>query len=84
MEYAQLCNSEKKKNKGAKGEGTNPESEAVPTALAHAKANIEKAKKAVQAAKLSVTTEGAKAFKLYKNLLSDESRQPWKKSLRPK
>jgi hypothetical protein len=31
--------------------------------------------------KLAVTREGAKAFKLYGNLLSDEARQPWEKIL---
>jgi hypothetical protein len=37
----------------------------------------EKAKQAVDAAKLTAMTEIVKAFELYSNLLSDEARQPW-------
>ena len=33
----------------------------------------------VEAAKLAITTEGAKAFKLYRNPISVEVRQPWQK-----
>ena len=82
-EYVKLRNSEKKKNKGNKPEGsksevTNPDSEA----LAAAKAVYENALKAVQEAKLAVTTAGAKLFELYGNLLSDEARQPWEKIIK--
>ena len=82
-EYVKLRNSEKRKNKGNKPEGsrsevTNPESEA----LAAAKAAYEKALKAIQEAKLAVTTAGAKLFELYGNLLSDEARQPWEKIIK--
>ena len=43
------------------------------------------AKQAVEAVKLAAITEGAKAFELYGNLLSDEARQPiGKRSSRPK
>jgi hypothetical protein len=82
-EYVKLRNSEKKKNKGNKPEGsrsevTNPDLEA----LAAAKAAYEKALKAIQEAKLAVTTAGAKLFELYENLLSDEARQPWEKIIK--
>ena len=33
----------------------------------------------MEAEKLTAMTEGVKAFKLYRNLLSDEARQPWEK-----
>ena len=81
-EYASLCSSEKKK-KGKQGDatassGTNPEPVVSPE-LTAAKNAYEKAVKAVEAAKLAVTTAGAKPFELYGNLLSDEARQPWDK-----
>ena len=41
--------------------------------LALAKADHEKAAWAIAAARLTVTTEGAKAFELYANLLSDKA-----------
>jgi hypothetical protein len=44
-----------------------------------AKSAYEKATQALDAAKLAIMTEGAKAFELYGNLLSDEARQPWEK-----
>ncbi len=78
---------EKKENKGNKPEGkpegsksevTSPDSEA----LTAAKALYEKALKAVETAKLAVTTAGAKLFELYGNLLSDEARQPWEKIIK--
>ena len=74
-EYAQVHNSEKKKNKGNPGESVPAASES----LVAAKSAYEKAKQAVEAAKLAATMEGAKAFKLYGNLLSNEARQPWEK-----
>jgi len=38
-----------------------------------------KAAQALDAVKLVIMMEGAKAFELYGNLLSDEARQPWEK-----
>ena len=78
--YVQVCNSEKKKNKGNKGEVMNANSEY----LSIAKANYTKALQAVEAAKLVITTEGEMAFELYGNLLSDEARQPWDKVIKAK
>jgi hypothetical protein len=74
-----------KKNKGNnpednKSEVTNPDSEA----LVATKAAYEKALKAIETSKLTITMAGAKLFELYGNLLSDEARQPWEKSLRRK
>jgi hypothetical protein len=77
-EYAQVRSSEKKKAKGNKGEATSADSE--PLALA--KAEYEKAAQTLSAAKLAVTTAGAKAFELYANLLSDEARPAWEKILK--
>ena len=62
----------RKKTKGNPGEGI----PSVSKSLVAAKSAYKKAKQAVDAAKLAATTEGAKAFKLYGNLLSDEARQP--------
>ncbi len=45
------------------------------------KARDDAAKK-VKEEKLMVATAGAKPFKLYANLLSDEARQPWEKILK--
>ena len=42
-----------------------------------AKSAYKKAIQAVDAAKLTAATEGAKAFELYRNIVSDEARQPW-------
>jgi len=44
----------------------------------------EKAVKAVDAAKLDVTTEGAKPFKFYKNLLTKKLGSRGKRPSRPK
>ncbi len=66
------------KNKGNKG----GESETTPTTLTIAKANHKSVLKALETTKLTVTTAGAKAFKLYGNLLSDEARQPWEKIIK--
>ena len=74
-EYTQVRNSERKKNKGNPGESAPAASES----LLAAKSAYEKAKQTVEAAKLAATMEGAKAFELYGNLLSDEARQPWEK-----
>ena len=75
-EYVQqLCNSKKNKCKGNKG----GESDSTPSAVAMAKANYKSAAKALEAAKLTLTMAGAKAFKLSGNLLLDEARQSWEK-----
>ena len=77
-ECPQVCSSEKKNTKGNKSEGTIPNSDA----LTSTKVNHEKAIMAIAAAKLAITTEGAKLFKLYGNLLSDKARQPWEKIIK--
>ena len=59
-----------KKNKGNPGEYVPAASES----LVAFKTACDKAKQAVEAVKLPATTEGAKAFKLYGNLLSNEAR----------
>jgi hypothetical protein len=79
-DYAQVCASERKKNKGNPGASVTAASEA----LVAAKTAYKKAKQAVEAAKLAAMMEIAKAFELYGNLLSDEARQPWKRLSRPK
>ena len=48
------------------------------------KSAYEQAAQALDATKLAVTMEGAKAFELYQNLLSIEARQPWENISRPK
>ena len=65
----------RKKTKGNQGESVRAASES-PVA---AKSAYEKAKMAVDAAKRTATTEVANAFEIYRNLLSDETRQPWEK-----
>eukprot|EP00804_Cyclotella_cryptica_P031002 CCRYP_013583-RA/>CCRYP_013583-RA protein AED:0.44 eAED:1.00 QI:0/0/0/1/1/1/2/0/395 len=80
-EYTQLRHSEKKK-KGNKGDAPGTTTEAVSPTLAEAKALYVKALKALEAAKLAVTTAGVKPFELYGNLLSDEARQPWEKIIK--
>eukprot|EP00804_Cyclotella_cryptica_P022170 CCRYP_011629-RA/>CCRYP_011629-RA protein AED:0.39 eAED:0.94 QI:0/0/0/1/1/1/2/0/386 len=42
----------------------------------------DKVLKALEDVKLAVATTGAKPFKLYGNLLSDEARQPWEKIIK--
>jgi hypothetical protein len=79
--YTQLRNSEKKK-KDNKGDAPDTTTEGVPPALAEAKALCNKALKALEAAKLTVTMAGAKPFELYGNLLSDEAWQPWEKIIK--
>jgi hypothetical protein len=74
-EYMQVHNSERKKNKGNPGESVPAASES----LVAAKSAYEKAKQAIEAVKLDAMMEGAKAFKIYRNLLLDEARQPWEK-----
>ena len=65
----------RKKAKGNIGESAPAESDSLEAA----KLAYEKATQAVDAVKVAITTEGAKAFKLYGNLLSDEARQHWEK-----
>eukprot|EP00804_Cyclotella_cryptica_P028158 CCRYP_011021-RA/>CCRYP_011021-RA protein AED:0.58 eAED:1.00 QI:0/-1/0/1/-1/1/1/0/134 len=71
-----------KKKKGNKGDAPGATPEAVLPALAEAKALYDKALKALEAAKLAVTMAGAKPFELYRNLLSNEARQPWEKIIK--
>eukprot|EP00804_Cyclotella_cryptica_P026276 CCRYP_007612-RA/>CCRYP_007612-RA protein AED:0.26 eAED:0.26 QI:127/1/1/1/0/0/2/34/152 len=81
-EYTQLRYSKKKKKKGNEGDAPGTTAKAVPPALVEAKALYDKALKALEAAKLAVTTTGAKPFELYGNLLSNEARQPWEKIIK--
>ena len=81
-EYVQVHSSEKKKNKGSKSEGTIPNSEALTATKASHK--NKKAAKAFEAVKLAITIEGAKAFELYGNLLSNEARPAWEKIVKAK
>jgi hypothetical protein len=76
--------SKKKKAKGEKEKGANPDPspKATPPPLAVVKAAYKKAVKAVEAVKLVIIMEGAKAFKLYGNLLSEKARQPWEKIIK--
>eukprot|EP00804_Cyclotella_cryptica_P007457 CCRYP_002651-RA/>CCRYP_002651-RA protein AED:0.48 eAED:1.00 QI:0/0/0/1/1/1/2/0/188 len=78
-EYTQLRNSEKKK-KGDKGDTPGTTTEAVSPTLSQAKVLYNKALKALEDAKFSVTTPGAKPFELYGSPLSNEACQPWDKS----
>ena len=70
----QLHNSEKYKGEGNKG----GESDGTPSVVAMAKAYYISATKALEAAKLTITTAGA----LRRNLLSNEARQPWEKIIK--
>eukprot|EP00804_Cyclotella_cryptica_P022859 CCRYP_005058-RA/>CCRYP_005058-RA protein AED:0.39 eAED:0.90 QI:0/0/0/1/0/0/2/0/459 len=81
QEYVTVRNAEKKK-KGNKQDTPGTTAEAISPALTEAKAYYDKALKALEAAKLAVTTAGAKPFELYGNLLSDEARQPWEKIIK--
>jgi len=76
-EYVQVRTSERKKNKGNPGEGT----PAASKSIVAAKTACDKAKQAEEATKLTVMTEGVKAFELYGNLLSDEARHSWEKNI---
>ena len=75
MEYAQVFSSEKRKNKGNESDGAIRESKGLVVAMA----NYERALKAIEAAKLTFTMEGAKPF-VYGNLFFNSARQPWEKS----
>ena len=66
--YATVHNS-KKKAKGNKGEAVPADSES----LALTKVDYKKAVRALSSAKLTVMMEGAKAFELYGNILSDKA-----------
>jgi hypothetical protein len=70
----------RKKSKGNPGEGV----PAATESFIAAKSAYSKTKQAVDAAKLTAATEGAQAFELYGNFLSNEARQPWEKIVRPK
>ena len=72
--------SEKNKGKEHK-EKLTPSFEAT-SLLVVAMMTYEMAVKAVEATKLAVATEVAKAFELYENLLSDKSRQPWEEIIK--
>ena len=74
-EYVQVWAAERKKNKGNPGESIPAASES----LVAAKTAYDKAKQAVETAQLAAMAEIAKAFELYRNLLSDEAGQPWDK-----
>jgi len=67
--------SRRKKTKENPGESIPAASES----LVAAKLAYQKARQAIDAAKLTTMMEIAKAFKPYGNLLSDEARQPWEK-----
>lgn len=56
--------------------------EATLSALAKTMNNYESIMKALKAAKLAITTAGAKSFKLYGVLLSDEARQQGEKIIK--
>ncbi len=62
-----------KKSKKPEGE------EALPAAIAVAKADVDKARKARNEVQARADVLGAQIFQLYGNLLTDEARQPWKK-----
>ncbi len=66
---------QRKKAQGNKWEATMADSES----LALTKADYEKAMQALASVKLAVATEGAKAFALYGNLLSDEAQKALEK-----
>jgi hypothetical protein len=70
----------RKKAKGNKAESIPASSES----LVVAKSAYKKSALAVDASKIAATTEGAKAFELYGNLISNEARQHWKRLSRPK
>jgi hypothetical protein len=70
-EYEKVSTSERQNS----GEGVPAASES----LVAAKTAYDKAKQAIEAAKLAGTMEITNAFKLYGNLPSDEARQPWDK-----
>ena len=74
----QIQNYEKSKGEGNKGR----EAETTPPVLTMAKVKYKGATKTLEAAKLTMTTVQAKAFKLYGNLLSGEARQPWEKIIK--
>jgi hypothetical protein len=72
-EHTQACNSEKKQQNGTK------EKAHTRSSLEAAKSTYEKGTQAVDAVKIAIWMAGANAFKLYGNLLSHGSRQPWEK-----
>ena len=62
--YVPVCNLERKKTKGSNGESTSANSKSLDTA----KSAYKNAAQAVEAVKLAVSMEGAKALNLYGNL----------------
>eukprot|EP00804_Cyclotella_cryptica_P008289 CCRYP_016489-RA/>CCRYP_016489-RA protein AED:0.39 eAED:1.00 QI:0/0/0/1/1/1/2/0/392 len=81
QEYVTVRNAERKK-KGNRQKAPGTTTEAASPALVEAKATYNKVLKALEDAKLTVATAGAKPFELYGNLLSDEARQPWEKIIK--
>eukprot|EP00804_Cyclotella_cryptica_P019640 CCRYP_013978-RA/>CCRYP_013978-RA protein AED:0.50 eAED:0.92 QI:0/0/0/0.5/1/1/2/0/367 len=81
LHYVKVRNAKKKK-KGNKGDAPGTTTKTASPALVEAKASYDKALKALEDAKLAVSTAGAKPFELYGNLLSDEARQPWEKIIK--
>ena len=68
-EYAQVHSSEKKVKREQRRSAS-----AASKSIVAAKSAYKKDAQAVDAAKLAIMKEGAKAFKLYQNLLSNEAR----------
>ncbi len=83
-EYAQLAKATKKKAKDQKEKGVNPDPDvnATSSPLAAAKTACNEAATKVKEAKLAIMMEGAKPFKIFGNLLSNEARQPWEKVIK--
>ena len=72
----------KEKEQKEKGENPAPDVSVNATTLAAVKKAREGAARKIQEVKLAVAMAGAKPFKLYRNLLSDETRQPWEKVIK--
>ena len=68
------CTTLKRRRIRAPKGGRSPKSKAAPATLTDPKANLEKAMKAVQVAKLVIMMEGAKAFELHGDLLACKAR----------
>ena len=81
MEYCSKKKKKKAKVHKEKGEKLTLSSEAMSSPLAVAKAAYKNLIKAVEAVNLAITMEGAKAFKLYRNLLYNKARKPWEKNI---
>ena len=59
-----------------------PDVNATSSSLAAAKTACKDMDVKVEGAKLVITMAGVKLFKLYRNLLPDEARQPWEKVIK--